>query len=134
MADISLVSRARTRRKNRHLVLTNNKVLSEGVRLKQVLMAVITGILLLVTLSFLSLGVATNTETSSQTVDSGQVEDPRLEGTKSEILKVRIFSLGTCKTGDVVLQLCNKVVNCRSKHFYQEIIYSVCAVFFIILT
>ena len=134
MADISLVSRARTRRKNRHLVLTNNKVLSEGVRLKQVLMAVITGILLLVTLSFLSLGIATNTETSSQTVDSGQVEDPRLEGTKSEILKVRIFSLGTCETGDVVLQLCNKVVNCRSKHFYQEIIYSVCAVFFIILT
>ena len=54
-------------------------------------MAVITGILLLVTLSFLSLGVATNTETSSQTVDSGQVEDPRLDGTKSEIVKVRIF-------------------------------------------
>ena len=54
-------------------------------------MAVITGILLLVTLAFLSLGVATNTETSSQTVDSGQVEDPRLDGTKSEIVKVRIF-------------------------------------------
>ena len=54
-------------------------------------MAVITGILLLVTLSFLSLGVATNTETSSQTVDSGQVEDPRLDGTKSDIVKVRIF-------------------------------------------
>ena len=54
-------------------------------------MAVITGILLLLTLSFLSLGVATNTETSSQTVDSGQVEDPRLDGTKSEIVKVRIF-------------------------------------------
>ncbi|KAM7440847.1 hypothetical protein ABFA07_010016 [Porites harrisoni] len=32
-------------------------------------------------------GVATNTETSSQTVDSGQVEDPRLDGTKSEIVK-----------------------------------------------
>ena len=97
-------------------------------------MAVITGLLLLVTLSFLSLGIATNTETSSQAVDSGQVEDPRLDGTKSEILKVRIFSLGTFETGDVIRQLCNKVVNCRSKHFYQEIIYSVCAVYFIILT
>ena len=64
-------------------------------------MAVLTGILLLVTLSFLSLGIATNTETSSQTVDSGLVEDPRLDGTKSEVLKVRIFSLGTCEMGDV---------------------------------
>ena len=97
-------------------------------------MAVITGLLLLVTLSFLSLGIATNTETSSQAVDSGQVEDSRLDGTKSEILKVRIFSLGTFETGNVIRQLCNKVVNCRSKHFYQEIIYSVCAVYFIILT
>ena len=67
-------------------------------------MAVLTGILLLVTLSFLSLGVATNTETSSQAVDSGQVEDPRLDGTKSEIGKVRVFSLGTCETGDVIRQ------------------------------
>ena len=83
-------------------------------------MAVITGILLLVTLSFLSLGVATNTETSSQAVDSGQVEDPRLDGTKSEIVKVRIFSLGTCETSDVIRQLCNKVVNCRSKHFLSR--------------
>ena len=97
-------------------------------------MAVITGILLLVTLSFLSLGVATNTETSSQAVDSGQVEDPRLDGTKSEIVKVRIFSLGTYETGDVIRQLCNKVVYYRFKHFYQEIIYSVCALYFIIVT
>ena len=67
-------------------------------------MAVITGLLLLVTLSFLSLGVATNTETSSQAVDSGQVEDPRLDGTTSEIVKVRIFSLGTFETGDVIRQ------------------------------
>ena len=56
----------------------------------------------MVTLLFLSLGVATNTETSSQTVDSGQVEDLRLDGTKSEIVMVRIFSLGTCETGDVI--------------------------------
>ena len=74
-------------------------------------MAVITGILLLVTLSFLSLGVATNTETSSQAVDSG---------VESEIVKVRIFSLGTCETDDVIRQLCNKVVNCRSKHFLSR--------------
>ena len=92
-------------------------------------MAVITGILLLVTLSFLSLGVATNTETSSQTVDSGQVEDPRLDGTKSDVVKVRIFLLGTCETGDVIRQLCNKVVNFRSKRFYQEIMCSVCALY-----
>ena len=95
-------------------------------------MAVITGILLLVTLSFLSLGVATNTETSSQAVDSGQVEDPRLDGTKSEIVKVRIFSLGTCETSDVIRQLCNKVVDPNIS--YQEIIYSVCTLFFIIVT
>ena len=62
-------------------------------------MAVITGILLLVTLSFLSLGVATNTETSSQTVDSGQVEDPRLDGTKSDVVKVRIFSFRNLRNG-----------------------------------
>ena len=79
--------------------------------------------------SFSLLGVATINKSSSQTVDSGQVEDPRLDGTKSDVVKVRIFLLGTCETGDVIRQLCNKVVNFRSKRFYQEIMYSVCALY-----
>ena len=78
--------------------------------------------------------LATINKSSSQTVDSGQVEDPRLDGTKSDVVKVRIFLLGTCETGDVIRQLCNKVVNFRSKRFYQEIMYSVCALYFIIVT
>ena len=55
----------------------NTKAFPEGSRLKQVLQAVVTGIFLLVTLLFLLLGVASITETSCQTVDSGQAEDTR---------------------------------------------------------
>ena len=54
-------------------------------------MAVITCMLLLVTPSFF--------KSSSQTVDSGQVEDPRLDGTKSDVVKVRIFSFRNLRNG-----------------------------------
>lgn len=59
----------------------------------------------------------------SQTVDSPQEENTRRSETSSEVVKVRLFCLGTGETGDIVGQLCNKAVNCRSKHFYQESIY-----------
>ena len=59
-------------------------------------MAVITCILLLVTPSFF---VTTINKSSSQTVDSGQVEDPRLDGTKSDVVKVRIFSFRNLRNG-----------------------------------
>ena len=44
------------------------------------------------------LGVASITETSFQTVDSGQVEDTRWSEASSDVEKVR-FSLGTGETG-----------------------------------
>ena len=46
-----------------------------------------------------------------QTVDSGQLENTRWSETSSGVLKVRLFSLGTGETGDIVRQLCNKAVN-----------------------
>ena len=58
------------------------------------------------------LGVATITETSFQTVDSGQVEDTRCGETSSDVVKVSIFSLGNGETGDIIKQLCNKAINC----------------------
>ena len=73
--------------------LNNTKAFPEGSRLKQVLQAVITGILLLVTLLFLLLGVASFTETSCQTVDSGQVEDRRESEESSDVVKVNVFLL-----------------------------------------
>ena len=57
--------------------LNNTEAFPEGSRLKQVLQAVINGILLSVTLLLLLLGVASITETSCQTVDSRPVEDTR---------------------------------------------------------
>ena len=69
------------------------KAFPEGSHLKQVLQAVITGILLLVTLLFLLLGVASITETSRQTVDSGQVEDTRWSEVSSDVVKVNVFLL-----------------------------------------
>ena len=65
----------------------------EGARLKQVVQAVITGSLLLVTLLFLLLGVASIPETSCQTVDSGQVEDTRWSEVSSNVVKVNVFLL-----------------------------------------
>ena len=73
------------------MYLTNAKAFPEGARLKQVLQAVITGMLLLVTLLFLLLGVASITETSSQTVDLGQVEDTRRSEVSSDVVKVNVF-------------------------------------------
>ena len=70
---------------------TNTKAFPEGASLKQVLHAVITCILLLVTLLFLFLGVASVTETSCQTVDSGQVEDTRRSEVSSDVVKVNVF-------------------------------------------
>ena len=52
-----------------------------------------TGIWLLVALLFLLIGVASITETSSQAVDSGQVEDTRWSEVSSDVVKVSIFSL-----------------------------------------
>ena len=49
-------------------------------------------------MTFFLLGVASITETSFQTVDSGQVEDTRWSEASSDVEKVR-FSLGTGKTG-----------------------------------
>ena len=43
------------------------------------------------TLLFLLLGVASITETSSQTVDSGQVEDTRRSEVSSDVVKVNVF-------------------------------------------
>ena len=50
-------------------------------------------------------------------------------------MKVRLFSLGTGETGDIVRQLCNKAVNCRSKNFYQEsiYIYRACPLYFTVI-
>ena len=45
------------------------------------------------TLLFLLLGVASITETSCQTVDSGQVEDSRWSEVNSDVVKVNIFLL-----------------------------------------
>ena len=73
------------------MYLTSTKAFPEGARLKQVLQAVITGMLLLVTLLFLLLGVASITETSSQTVDLGQVEDTRWSEVSSDVVKVNVF-------------------------------------------
>ena len=73
------------------MYLTNTKAFPEGARLKQVLQAVITGMLLLVTLLFLLLGVASITETLSQTVDLGQVEDTRWSEVSSDVVKVNVF-------------------------------------------
>ena len=73
--------------------LKNTKAFPEGSHLKQVLQAVVTGILLLVTLLFLLLGVASITETSRQTVDSGQVEDTRWSEESSDVVKVNVFLL-----------------------------------------
>ena len=69
------------------------KAFPEGSHLKQVLQPVVTGILLLVTLLFLLLGVASITETSRQTVDSGQVEDARWSEVSSDVVKVNVFLL-----------------------------------------
>ena len=49
-------------------------------------------------MTFFLLGVASITETSFQTVDSGQVEDTRWSEASSDVEKVR-FSLGTGETG-----------------------------------
>ena len=73
------------------MYLTNTKAFPEGARLKQVLQTVITSMLLLVTLLFLLLGVASITETSSQTVDLGQVEDTRWSEVSSDVVKVNVF-------------------------------------------
>ena len=73
--------------------LNNTEAFPEGSRLKQVLQAVITGILLLVTLLLLLLGVASITETSCQTVDSRQVEDTRWSEESSDVVKVNVFLL-----------------------------------------
>ena len=45
------------------------------------------------TLLFLILGVASITETSSQTVDSGQVEDTRWSEVSSDVVNVNVFLL-----------------------------------------
>ena len=42
---------------------------------------------------FLLLGVASITETSCQTVDSGQVEDTRWSEVSSDVVKVNVFLL-----------------------------------------
>ena len=73
--------------------LKNTQAFPEGSHLKQVLQSVVTGILLLVTLLFLLLGVASITETSRQTVDSGQVEDTRWSEESSDVVKVNVFLL-----------------------------------------
>ena len=73
--------------------LNNTEAIPERSRLKQVLQAVITGILRLVTLLLLLLGVASITETSCQTVDSGQVEDTRWSEESSDVVKVNVFLL-----------------------------------------
>ena len=67
--------------------LKKKKAFPEGSHLKQVLQAVVTGILLLVTLLFLLLGVASITETSRQ------VEDTRWSEVSSDVVKVNVFLL-----------------------------------------
>ena len=54
-------------------------------QVKQVLQAIIIGILLLVTLLFWLLGVASISETSSQTVDSDQEQDTRRSEVSSNV-------------------------------------------------
>ena len=49
-------------------------------------------------LLILLIGVASITETSSQTVDSGQVEDTRWSEVSSDVVKVSIFSLWSAET------------------------------------
>ena len=73
--------------------LNNTEAFPEGSRLKQVLQAVINGILLSVTLLLLLLGVASITETSCQTVDSRPVEDTRWSEESSDVVKVNVFLL-----------------------------------------
>ena len=55
-----------------------------------------------------------------QTVDSGQVENTRWSETSSGVLKVRLFSLETSETGDIVGQLCNKAVNWLMENFLSR--------------
>ena len=55
-----------------------------------------------------------------QAVDSGQVENTRWSETSSGVLKVRLFSLGTGETGDIVRQLCNKAVNWQMENFLSR--------------
>ena len=45
-----------------------------------------------------------------------------------------IFSMGSGETGDIIKQECNKAANCRSKKFYQGILYRVWTFYFIIVT
>lgn len=66
--------------------------------------------------SFLTLffvGVESTTKTSSQIVDSGQLEDTRWSDTGPDVVKVRFFSLRTGETGDIIRQLRDKVANRR---------------------
>lgn len=55
-----------------------------------------------------------------QTVHSGQVKNTRWSETSSGVLKVRLFSLGTGETGDIVRQLCNKAVNWLMENFLSR--------------
>ena len=71
----------------------NTKAFPEGTACKTCFKREITGILLLVTLLFLLLGVVSITETSCQTVDSGQVEDTRWSEESSDVVKVNVFLL-----------------------------------------
>ena len=45
-----------------------------------------------------------------------------------------ISSMGSGEPGDIIKQECNKAANCRSKKFYQGILYSVWTFYFIIVT
>ena len=49
------------------------------------------------------LGVASITETSFQTVDSGQVEDIRWSEASSEVEKVRLIIFGNWSNGAILL-------------------------------
>ena len=40
-----------------------------------------------------------------------------------------VFSLESGETGDIIKQDCNKTANCRSKNFYQGILYRLNLVF-----
>ena len=72
--------------------LNHNSIFAyAGKKFCSCVQAVITGMLLLVTLLFLLLGVASITETSSQTVDLGQVEDTRWSEVSSDVVKVNVF-------------------------------------------
>ena len=54
-------------------------------------------------MTFFLLGVASITETSFQTVDSGQVEDTRWSEASSDVEKVRLIIFGNWSNGAILL-------------------------------